>query len=457
MAGQHAPVHRGFDWWYGLPLSHDYGCTDNVVPNITFGAGWEYNSDQSGAPCNPCPTKNEDVAVTSSGNTTCNIGYPNNWDISPPLYRCHAGAPCASGAIIEQPVDERTLSTRYAKEAIGFVQNASKSDAPWFLYMAMSHMHTPQQASAEFVGKSKRKGAHYGDVLGQLDHSIGLVVDALTALKLRERTLIFVTGDNGTPDDTCHSLVIDNGFTGSNGPFLGSWVKNTGGGSSGKATIWEGGHREVGLFSMPGTIAPGVSHALASTMDIVPTFLALAGVQLPSDGRVFDGVDLGPVLRGTVEVVRTSLVHPSQNPVAGSLRTVRLHEDAHKWKLLDTESFHHSGGCWAEPTGVGVGGPYRPLPTEDPLIFDLAGCDPDAASEGGPAGSCAEAVSVNATLSKGDFTALVAKLRAVIKAKEASIASTPRSVADYTERKSVMLEVMCCNASNVACRCHVRT
>ena len=56
-------------------------------------------------------------------------------------------------------------------------------------------------------------------------------------------TLIFLTGDNGRPDGSCDSLLYDNGFTGSNGPFAGKWLKDNGGGNSGKASTWEGGHR----------------------------------------------------------------------------------------------------------------------------------------------------------------------------------------------------------------------
>jgi arylsulfatase A-like enzyme len=141
-------------------------------------------------------------------------------------------------------------------------------------------------------------------------------------------TLIFLTGDNGRPDDTCDSLLYENGFTGSNGPFAGEWLKNNGGGSTGKASTWEGGvsnfrpnfsvpnlaghsksfaccllvlsnsdfiapnlpqHREVGVFRWLGHIRPGVTDVLGSTLDITPSVLHLAGIALPTD-RTFDGM-----------------------------------------------------------------------------------------------------------------------------------------------------------------------
>eukprot|EP01052_Picozoa_sp_SAG31_P020660 SAG31_NODE_1564_length_7868_cov_5.665766_9_plen_158_part_00 len=102
---------------------------------------------------------------------------------------------------------------------------------------------------------------------------------------------MFLTGDNGPPEDQCD-------WGGSKGPFLGLAAKTTagGGGSSGKLTSWEGGHREVGVVVWPGKIKAGtVSHALSTTMDYLPTITALAGAPLLKD-RTYDGKDLSPVL-----------------------------------------------------------------------------------------------------------------------------------------------------------------
>jgi arylsulfatase G len=186
MANGHRPTLRGFDFWFGLPLSHDYGCTDHQVANFTYGAGWEYNSSPEGG-CDPCPHSGPSPAAAPNApsNVSCNIGANNRWHISPPLFE--------NEQIIEQPVDERYLSPKYAKAAIEFIKGtaplsadasatAADPNAPFFLYMAFSHMHTPQHHSSDWDGKSRRKGSHYGDTLAQLDDTIGQVVAAIDSM-----------------------------------------------------------------------------------------------------------------------------------------------------------------------------------------------------------------------------------------------------------------------------------
>jgi hypothetical protein len=104
MANGHRPTKRGFDFWFGLPLSHDYGCTDHQVANFTYGAGWEYNSSPEGG-CDPCPHSGPPPAAAPlSPTNSCNIGANNKWHISPPLFE--------NEQIIEQPVDERCENSR---------------------------------------------------------------------------------------------------------------------------------------------------------------------------------------------------------------------------------------------------------------------------------------------------------------------------------------------------------
>ena len=201
MANGHRPTKRGFDFWFGLPLSHDYGCTDHQIANVTYGAGWEYNSSPEGG-CDPCPHAGPPPASAPEPPAdSCNIGANNRWHISPPLFQ--------NEEILEQPVDERFLSPKYAKAAIEFIRGEAPLSphaladsrtvtdpaAPFFLYMAFSHMHTPQHHSSEWDGTSKRKGAHYGDTLAQLDDTIGQVVSAVDSLGLANSTLIFLTGE----------------------------------------------------------------------------------------------------------------------------------------------------------------------------------------------------------------------------------------------------------------------
>ena len=189
---------RGFDFWYGLPLSHDYGCTDHQVANVTYGDGWEYNSDGTGTSCLPCPQSGPPPPqAPPSPPKSCNIGADNSWHIAPPLFE--------NERILEQPVDERYLSPKYAQAAIDFIHNraplsadarlpqASDPAAPWFLYMAWSHMHTPQHHSDDWNGKSSRPGNHYGDTLAQLDDSVGQVITAVDEAGLGNDTIIFLS------------------------------------------------------------------------------------------------------------------------------------------------------------------------------------------------------------------------------------------------------------------------
>merc|ERR1719198_2681103 len=119
-------------------------------------------------------------------------------------------------------------------------------------------MHVPHGFPPEFKDSSTSKTI-YGDTLRELDHT---------------------KGDLG----------------GSQGPFKGSWQKtHGGGGATGKFTTWEAGHHEPGVFYWKGKISPGVTDALGSTLDLMPTLAALAGASLPS-GRSWDGLDLAPVL-----------------------------------------------------------------------------------------------------------------------------------------------------------------
>jgi len=177
---------------------------------------------------------------------------------------------------VELPAEQTTLTRRYTERAIQFIEkNASK---PFFLYFAHTFPHVPLFASDAFKGKSPR--GLYGDVVEELDWSVGQVLDTLRKRKLAERTLVLFTSDNG--------------------PWL---IMNLRGGSAGllrggKGSTWEGGMREPSLAWWPGTIPAGqVCTGLGSTLDVMPTCLDLAGLEPPKD-RILDGVSLMPMLTG---------------------------------------------------------------------------------------------------------------------------------------------------------------
>ncbi len=178
--------------------------------------------------------------------------------------------------IIEQPVDQFTLTRRYTEEAVNFVRNSKEK--PFFLYLAYTFPHVPLYASKDFRGRSRR--GLYGDVVEELDWSVGVILQMLREEGLAERTLVFFTSDNG--------------------PWL---IQRLNGGSAGllrdgKGSTFEGGMRVPAIAWWPGTIAPGqVSMELACSMDLFTTGLKLAGAEVPSD-RIIDGVDMTPIFRG---------------------------------------------------------------------------------------------------------------------------------------------------------------
>ena len=186
---------------------------------------------------------------------------------------------------VELPAKQETLTKRYTERALQFIRASkdpsagSGQDRPFFLYFPHTFPHIPLFASAKFTDTSRR--GLYGDVVEEMDWSVGRILDTLAELGIEKNTLVMFTSDNG--------------------PWL---IMKLRGGSAGllrggKGSTWEGGMREPFLAWWPGTIKPGgVSAELGSTMDIFSTCLELAGAAAPTD-RVIDGVSLLPILQGT--------------------------------------------------------------------------------------------------------------------------------------------------------------
>jgi arylsulfatase A len=176
--------------------------------------------------------------------------------------------------LLERPADQTTITRRYTEEAVRFIEG--HRDGPFFLYMPHSMPHVPLFRSGDFAETSRR--GLYGDVIEEIDWSVGQILDTLRQLELADNTIVWFTSDNG--------------------PWL--TFKDHGGSAGllkdGKGTTWEGGMREPTLVWWPGRIPAGrVSAELGTTMDIYATSIALAGGGLPED-RVVDGVDLSASL-----------------------------------------------------------------------------------------------------------------------------------------------------------------
>ena len=177
--------------------------------------------------------------------------------------------------VIARNPDQTKLTTWYTERAVKFIDR--NRDRPFFLYVAHNMPHVPLHVSDKFKGKSKR--GLYGDVIMEIDWSVGEILAALKRNGLDERTLVIFTSDNGP-------WLSYGDHAGSAGPLR-----------EGKGTTWDGGQREPCVMRWPGKIPPGsVCREPAMTIDVLPTLARLAGAALP-ENRI-DGKDIWPLIAG---------------------------------------------------------------------------------------------------------------------------------------------------------------
>lgn len=193
------------------------------------------------------------------------------------------------GKVIEHPTDFSQLTRRYTDEAIQFIQR--NEERPFFAYIPHTMPHTELDASEQFKGKSRR--GLYGDVIEEIDFSVGRILDELKRLDLVDNTYVIYTSDNGPwliKNKNFQQGVAPRDHGGSAEPLR-----------SGKVSTWEGGVRVPAIVWAPGRVpGGGVSYEVASTMDILPTFAELAGCETPDD-RVIDGKSLAKLFHGERE------------------------------------------------------------------------------------------------------------------------------------------------------------
>jgi arylsulfatase A-like enzyme len=270
------------------------------------------------------------------------FGLPYSNDMGPgnPAGRFPALPLLEGEAVVATDPDQDQLTTRYTERAVKFIEK--NRDRPFFLYVAYAMPHVPLHVSDRFRGKSKR--GLYGDVIGELDWSVGQILDALGRAGLDRRTLVVFTSDNGP-------WLSYGDHAGSAGPLR-----------EGKGTTWEGGVRAPCLMRWPGRIPAGaVCREPAMTIDILPTVAGLAGARLPD--LPIDGRDIWPLA--------------SARPGARSpheayyffwdrhLQAVR----SGRWKLHLPHAYRTLGG---RPGGSG-GKPAPYAQARTPLaLFDLA-------------------------------------------------------------------------------------
>jgi arylsulfatase A len=265
------PLAHGFDTWEGSNVSHDYNDAKLM------------RSDPEGT--TPVP-----------GYRTLAVNLPSD------------------------PVASSSLTGRYTDGAVKFI--ARNKDRPFFLYVAHNQPHLGLYVSDEFKGRSRR--GLLGDVMAEIDDSVKRIRAAVAGAGITRNTLIIFTSDNGpwvvfrnTKEHAKYGEArMHVGYA---MPFR-----------DGKGSTWEGGHRVPGIFCWPGVIpANGRELRPASTLDVLPTVFALAGVTPPT-GRTIDGRDIRSYLvpsefKGEVERFKFLYSYSDNQPSAIRVGPWKLH------------------------------------------------------------------------------------------------------------------------------------
>ncbi|HUE69599.1 MAG TPA: sulfatase [Pirellulaceae bacterium] len=210
------------------------------------------------------------------------FGLPYSNDMWPnhPTNKTFPPLPLIEGEeIVELMPDQTQLTTWYTERAVKFI--ADSKDKPFFLYVPHSMPHVPLFVSDKF--KDKSGAGLYGDVIQEIDWSVGQIMAALKQHGLDGRTLVIFTSDNGP-------WLSYGNHAGSAGPLR-----------EGKGTTWQGGQQVPCIARWPGKIEAGSECPdLTATIDVLPTLAKLAGGKAPED-RVIDGRDIWPLLSGRSE------------------------------------------------------------------------------------------------------------------------------------------------------------
>ena len=230
---EHLPTRHGFDYWFGIPYSNDMDRLSGLDFEVYFSPKIEY------------------------------------WNV--PLMQSRSTGEEYHDQILERPANQETLTRRFTQHAQEFIER--HSDRPFFIFVPYTMPHTPLFAGQEFAGTSL--AGRYGDVIEEIDWSVGEIRRSLEDAGVAEDTLVVFTSDNGP----WLTMRTDRG---SAGPLR-----------DGKGTTFEGGIRVPGVMWWPGSIQPGVVRDIGSAMDLFPTLLALAG---GTTDDILDGVDLSATL-----------------------------------------------------------------------------------------------------------------------------------------------------------------
>ena len=209
------------------------------------------------------------------------FGLPYSNDMWPhhPQTSSYPPLPLYEGRKVVNPsvsaADQAQLTTRYTEHAVDFITR--RSEGPFFLYLAHSMPHVPLFVSDKFKGKSEQ--GLYGDVMMEIDWSVGEIFKTLRELGLEDNTLVILTSDNGPWTN------------------YGNHAGSAGGLREAKATTFDGGNRVPCIMYWKGKTLPGTTcNKLASNIDLLPTFAEITQAPLPT--RKIDGVSILSLIEG---------------------------------------------------------------------------------------------------------------------------------------------------------------
>jgi arylsulfatase A-like enzyme len=236
--------------------------------------------------------------------------------------------------------DQRELTTWYTQKSLEFIENNQRE--PFFLYLAHSMPHVPLYVSDKFKGKSEQ--GLYGDVMMEIDWSVGEIRKKLNELGLGENTLIIFTSDNG--------------------PWLsyGGHAGLQGGLKEGKGTSWDGGIRVPAIFTFPGKIPAGtIQNQAAMSIDILPTLAQITGSKLPR--LKIDGRNIWPMIQGENQEEKPYFAYYNKNELQAVIFG--------KWKLVFPHTYR-TIPVGTEMRNDGLPVKYINVKLEKAQLFDLS-------------------------------------------------------------------------------------
>ncbi|NKI25350.1 sulfatase [Arenibacter sp. 6A1] len=272
------------------------------------------------------------------------IPYSNDmWPLHPqqgPIFNFDPLPLYENEKVIDTLTDQSDLTTQITERSVAFIKK--QKDNPFFLYVAHPQPHVPLYVSDKFKGKSKR--GLYGDVIMEIDWSVGEILKTLKENNLEENTIVIFTSDNGP------WLAYGN-HAGSALPFR-----------EGKGTAWEGGQREPFIMKYPNKIKAGsVIDSPVMAIDILPTIAEITGASLPT--LPIDGKSAWPLLSGASK----------ESPQEAYFFYYRVNElfgvRYGPWKLYFPHTYRTMEG---QPQGKdGLPGEYKMIAMEEVELYNL--------------------------------------------------------------------------------------